>query len=138
VEPEDLLAYGLIPEFVGRLPVIATLDELSEKDLVRVLTEPKNALAKQYQQLLAYEDVELEFSPEALQMVAKKAMKKRSGARGLRAILESVMLPVMYELPASNKTVNKVFVNAEAISKGTTPTYIYKPKKKEPPQAESA
>jgi ATP-dependent Clp protease ATP-binding subunit ClpX len=138
VEPEDLLAYGLIPEFVGRLPVIATLDELSEKDLVRVLTEPKNALAKQYQQLLAYEDVELEFSPEALQLVAKKAMKKRSGARGLRAILESVMLPVMYELPASNKTVNKVFVNAEAISKGTTPTYIYKPKKKEPPQAESA
>lgn len=138
VEPEDLLAYGLIPEFVGRLPVIATLDELSERDLVRVLTEPKNALVKQYQQLLAYEDVELEFSPEALQMVAKKAMKKRSGARGLRAILESVMLPVMYELPASNKMVNKVIVNAEVISKGTAPTYIYKPKRKEPPQAESA
>jgi ATP-dependent Clp protease ATP-binding subunit ClpX len=138
VEPEDLLAYGLIPEFVGRLPVIATLDELSQEDLVRVLTEPKNALTKQYQQLLAYEDVELEFAPEALQMVAKKAMKKRSGARGLRAILESIMLPVMYELPASNKQVSKVIVTPEVISKGTAPTYVYQPKRKESPQAESA
>lgn len=138
VEPEDLLKYGLIPEFVGRLPVIAALDELNEEDLILVLTEPRNALTKQYNQLFAFEDVELEVTEEALRLIAQEAVKKKSGARGLRAILENVMLPTMYELPSHHKAVDKVIIDVEVVSKGARPTYIYKTKKKPTPKAESA
>ncbi len=100
VEPEDLIKYGLIPEFVGRLPVVATLDELDESALIRILTEPKNALVKQYQKLLSLDNVRLKFTAGALSSIAKKAIEKKAGARGLRAILEQVMLDVMYEVPS--------------------------------------
>ncbi len=103
VEPEDLLQYGLIPEFVGRLPVMATLDELDEPALVRILTEPKNALVKQYQKLLLLDQVKLKFTDGALMAIAKKAYGQKTGARGLRAILESVMLNVMYDVPSQNR-----------------------------------
>jgi len=100
VLPEDLLKFGLIPEFVGRLPVISTLEPLDEEALVRILTEPKNALVKQYQKLLEMDNVKLEFEPAALQLIAKEAIKRNTGARGLRAIIESIMLDVMYEVPS--------------------------------------
>ncbi len=100
VLPEDLLKYGLIPEFVGRLPVISTLEPLDETALVRILTEPKNALVKQYQKLLEMDNVELEFERGALEAIAKEAIKRNTGARGLRAIIESIMLDVMYEIPS--------------------------------------
>ena len=101
VGPEDLIRYGLIPEFVGRLPVIATLEELDEKSLVRILTEPKNALAKQYQRLFQMEDCDLEFRDDALKAIAKKAMERKPGARGLRTVLENTLLDTMYDLPSS-------------------------------------
>ncbi len=100
VQPEDLLRFGMIPEFIGRLPVIATLDELDELALVRILTEPKNAIAKQYQKLFEYENVKLNFTGEALKTIAREAMKSKTGARGLRSILEHSMLDIMYELPS--------------------------------------
>jgi len=100
VEPEDLIRFGLIPEFIGRLPVVATLEELDEKALIEILTKPKNALVKQYGKLFEYDDVILEFEEDALVSVAKEAIKRNTGARGLRAILEQAMLEVMYELPA--------------------------------------
>src|SRR5690606_29170469 len=100
VEPEDLLKFGLIPEFVGRLPVIATLEDLDETALVRILTEPKNALVKQYQRLFDMENVELTFSDEALQLIARKAIERKTGARGLRSIMESILLDTMYDLPS--------------------------------------
>lgn len=124
VEPEDLLKYGLIPEFIGRLPVIAALDELSEKALVRILTEPKNALVKQYQHLLLLDNVELQFTEGALKAIATKAVEKRAGARGLRAILEDVMLDVMYDIP-SNKGVAKCIISEETIIKKETPVLLY-------------
>jgi len=99
VEPEDLIRYGLIPEFVGRLPVIVALDELSEDDLVRVLTEPKNSMVRQYEKLMAMENVKLSFVPAALRELARLAVRKHTGARGLRSILERVMLDIMYEAP---------------------------------------
>ncbi len=99
VEPEDLVKYGLIPEFVGRLPVVASLDALNADDLVRILTEPKNAMVRQYQKLLGMENIELEFTPEALRELADEAVRRKTGARGLRALLESIMLDVMYEAP---------------------------------------
>lgn len=99
VEPEDLVKFGLIPEFVGRIPVVASLNELTAADLVRILTEPKNAMVRQYQKLLGMEDVKLEFTPAALQELAKAAVERKTGARGLRALLESIMLDVMYEAP---------------------------------------
>ena len=99
VEPEDLVKFGLIPEFVGRLPMVATLEALTEDDLVRILTEPKNAMIRQYQKLLAMEDVELEFTPAALRELAREAVRRQTGARGLRALLENIMLDVMYEAP---------------------------------------
>jgi len=133
-----LLKYGLIPEFIGRLPVVASLDELSEKDLVRVLSEPRNALTKQYACLFGFEDVELEFTEKALSLIAGQAVKKKSGARGLRAILENIMLPVMYELPNNHEMVEKVIINEEVVAKGGEPTIIYKAKKKTMPKAESA
>ena len=102
VEPEDLLSYGYIPEFIGRLPMVTVLDELNESQLVAILTEPKNALTKQYAKLLAMEGVQLEFVPDALEALASLAMKKGTGARALRGILEKLMLDVMYEIPGND------------------------------------
>jgi ATP-dependent Clp protease ATP-binding subunit ClpX len=132
LEPEDLIKYGLIPEFVGRLPVVATLDELDEESLVRILIEPKNALTKQYQTLFKFEGVELEFREDALHEIAKKAMDRKSGARGLRSIMENALIETMYELP-SIEGVRKVVVDSSVITEGARPLYVYeeeKPKKK--------
>src|ERR1700704_488642 len=122
VEPEDLIKYGLIPEFVGRLPVVATLDELDEAALMIILTEPRNALTKQYRKLFEMEGAELEFREEALKAVAKRAMQRKTGARGLRTILENVLLDTMYELP-SLRNVAKVVVD-ESVIEGTTKPYV--------------
>ncbi len=124
VEPEDLIKYGLIPEFVGRLPVVAVLEELDEEALVRILTEPKNALIKQYQRLLEMEGVELEFREDAMKAVAHKAMNRKTGARGLRSILEHALLDVMYDLP-STENVAKVVVEGNVITDGASPLMIY-------------
>ena len=122
VEPEDLIRFGLIPEFVGRLPVVATLDELDEQALISILTEPKNALTKQYRRLLEMEGAELEFREDALRAIAKRAMQRKTGARGLRTILESILLETMYDLP-SLKNARKVVVD-EAVVTGETRPYI--------------
>ncbi len=124
LEPEDLIKYGLIPEFVGRLPIAATLEELDEDALVQILVEPKNALVKQYQRLLRLEGVELEFRDDALRAVARKAMERKTGARGLRSIIEKALLDTMYELPSMDG-VKKVIVDASVISEGARPLYIY-------------
>ncbi|WP_067521219.1 ATP-dependent Clp protease ATP-binding subunit ClpX [Endozoicomonas ascidiicola] len=124
VEPEDLVKFGLIPEFVGRLPVIATLEELDEEALVRILIEPKNALTKQYSKLFDMEDVEVDFRQDALQAVAKKAMERKTGARGLRSILESVLLESMYEIP-SDESISKVVIDASVINGDSEPLLIY-------------
>ena len=124
VEPEDLIKFGLIPELVGRLPVVATLDELNEDALVEILIEPKNALVKQYQALFAMENVELEIRPAALLAIAKKAIKRKTGARGLRSILESVLLETMYSLP-SQTNVTKVVIDEPAITGDGQPLLIY-------------
>jgi ATP-dependent Clp protease ATP-binding subunit ClpX len=124
VEPEDLIKFGLIPELIGRLPVVATLDELSEEALVQILVEPKNALLKQYQALFAMENVELEIRPAALQAIARKAIKRKTGARGLRSILEGVLLETMYELP-SQANVTKVVIDESAITGDGRPLLIY-------------
>ncbi len=123
-QPEDLIRYGLIPEFVGRLPVIATLDELSEDALIRILREPKNALTKQFAKLFEFEGVELKFTDEALKAVARQALERKSGARGLRSILEAAMLDVMYELP-SLKGVQECLVGEEVILQGEQPLLLY-------------
>ena len=99
VEPDDLVSYGLIPELVGRLPIIASLSEITEEDMVRILTEPKNSLIKQYQKLFSIDNVELNFEEDALKAIAAKSIKRKTGARGLRAILEENMIDIMYELP---------------------------------------
>jgi ATP-dependent Clp protease ATP-binding subunit ClpX len=125
VEPEDLVKFGLIPEFVGRLPVVATLEELDEPALVRILTEPKNAITKQFKKLFEMEGVELEFRPEALAAVAHKALKRKTGARGLRTILEHVLLDTMYELP-SLEHVSKVVVDDAVINGQAEPYLIYR------------
>ncbi len=122
VEPEDLIRFGLIPEFVGRLPVVATLDELDEAALISILVEPKNALTKQYRRLFEMEGAELEFREDALRAVAKRAMQRKTGARGLRTILESILLDTMYDLP-SLKNARKVVVD-EAVVTGETRPYI--------------
>ncbi|MBK9327618.1 MAG: ATP-dependent Clp protease ATP-binding subunit ClpX [Hydrogenophilales bacterium] len=124
VEPEDLIKYGLIPEFVGRLPVIATLEELDEKALVQILTEPKNALVKQFQKLFQMEGADLEFREEALNAIAKRALKRKTGARGLRSIIEHALLDIMYELPGL-KDVIKVVVDEKSISGETKPLLLY-------------
>lgn len=124
VEPEDLIKYGLIPEFIGRLPVIATLEELSEDALVQILTEPKNALTKQYAHLFDMEGVELDFREDALRSVAHKAMERRTGARGLRSILENVLLDTMYKVPSS-EGVAKVVIDAATIRGESEPLLIY-------------
>ncbi len=127
IEPDDLVKYGLIPEFIGRLPVIATLDELDESAMVRVLTEPKNAVTKQYSKLFELENTELEFREEALHAIAKKAMKRKTGARGLRSILEEALLDIMYELPSMND-VSKVVIDDDTINNKTDPLLIFESK----------
>ncbi|MBF0400677.1 MAG: ATP-dependent Clp protease ATP-binding subunit ClpX [Magnetococcales bacterium] len=124
LEPEDLLQFGLIPEFVGRLPVVATLEELDEAALVRILREPKNALLKQYQRLFELEDVSLTFTEEAVRAVATKAIKRKIGARGLRAILENVLLDIMYDIPSLSH-VREVVINKESIENDAVPLLIY-------------
>jgi ATP-dependent Clp protease ATP-binding subunit ClpX len=124
VQPEDLTRYGLIPEFVGRLPVIATLEDLNDKALVDILTKPKNALVKQYEKLFEFENVKLRFSQEALGAIARKATKRKSGARGLRAILEEIMLDIMYDLP-SDSSVEECLINEEVILKREKPLLVY-------------
>ncbi|GEN24616.1 ATP-dependent Clp protease ATP-binding subunit ClpX [Halomonas cupida] len=124
VEPEDLVKFGLIPEFVGRLPVIATLTELTEEALIQILVEPRNSLVKQYSRLFEMEDVELDFREDALRAVAKKAMKRKTGARGLRSILESVLLDTMYEIP-SQEGVSKVVIDGTVIAGESEPLLIY-------------
>ncbi len=129
VQPEDLIKFGLIPEFIGRIPIAATLDELSLDALVRILTEPKNALVKQYKKLFELEGVELKFTDEALTAVAKDALQRKSGARGLRAILESVMLDIMYDIP-TNKEIRECIIGEEVITNGESPLILYENKVK--------
>ena len=124
VQPEDLLKFGLIPEFIGRLPVVASLGELSLDALVRILTEPKNALVKQYQKLFEFEGVKLMFAKEALECVSKQALERKSGARGLRAILEKVMLDIMYDLP-SRSGVSECVIGEEVILNNEPPFLLY-------------
>ncbi len=124
IQPEDLIKYGMIPEFVGRLPVIATLNELTEDELVRILTEPRNALVKQYKKLFELEDVRLRFTDGALRTIAKDALKRKSGARGLRSIMENIMLDIMYDLP-SHPEIQECIVNEDAILKGASPLLLY-------------
>lgn len=124
VQPEDLLHFGLIPEFVGRLPIIATLEELDEEALIRVLKEPKNALVKQYKKLFELEDVELKFTDDAIVEIAKEAILRKSGARGLRAIMENIMLDIMYDIP-SRDSVKEVIISKETIINGDSPKVVY-------------
>ena len=124
VEPEDLIKYGLIPEFVGRMPVVAALDELDEQTFIKILTEPKNALMKQYQKLLSFDNVRLKFTDGALSAIAKKAIQRKTGARGLRSILEGIMLDVMYEIP-SQKGIKDCLITEDTILKNEKPILIY-------------
>jgi len=124
VEPEDLLRFGLIPEFVGRLPVIATLEDLDEDALVTILTQPKNALVKQYQRLFELENVKLTFTDDALTAIAKRAIERKTGARGLRTILENVLLDTMYDLPSS-ESAKKVVVDEAVVTGENQPYVIY-------------
>ena len=124
VQPEDMIKFGLIPEFIGRIPIIATLDELSMDALMRILTEPKNALTKQYKKLFELENVELKFTDEALLAIARDAIDRKSGARGLRAILESVMLDIMYDIPTTSG-IQECVINEEVITKAEPPLLLY-------------
>ena len=124
LEPEDLIKYGLIPEFIGRMPIIATLNDLDEKSLIKILKEPKNSLIKQYQRLFEFEEVELEFKDEAISEIAKKAISKKTGARGLRSILENILLKTMFELPDMEDVI-KVTVDASAAKGATHPIITY-------------
>ena len=124
MEPEDLLKFGLIPEFIGRLPVIVTLSPLDEEALVNILTKPRNALCRQYAKLLSMDDVELEFTPEALRTIAHKAMARKSGARGLRAIIEEIMTDTMFDLPGK-KGVVKCVITQDAVEKKAPPLLEY-------------
>jgi ATP-dependent Clp protease ATP-binding subunit ClpX len=124
VRPEDLLKFGLIPEFIGRLPVLATLDELDESALVRILKEPKNALTKQYCKLFDMENVHLKFTEEALKAIAREAMKRKSGARGLRAIMENIMLDIMYDIP-SQPNIKEVVISDDVVDRNEPPIVVY-------------
>ncbi len=136
VEPEDLLKFGLIPEFIGRLPVIATLGDLTEPALIEILTKPKNALAKQYQRMLEMEGVKLRFQDEALSAISKKAIQRKTGARGLRSIMESILLETMYELP-SMTGVQEVVITSDVVEGRARPLYTYSDKA-QPQQQQSA
>ena len=131
-EPEDLQRFGLIPEFIGRLPVIATLEDLDEKALIEILTQPKNALLKQYQKLFDMENVALTFTPEALTSVARRAIGRKTGARGLRSIMESILLDTMFELP-NLRGVEEVVINGEVVEGNAEPLYVHA--KKSQPEA---
>src|SRR5690606_32003227 len=130
VEPEDLVKYGLIPEFVGRLPMIATLDELDEEALVKILKEPKNSLTKQYAKLFEMEGVEIQFRDDALRAIARKAQERKTGARGLRSIMESVLLDTMYSIP-SQKGVTKVVIDEAVIRGESEPLLMYESAEKQ-------
>ncbi|MDP5220289.1 MULTISPECIES: ATP-dependent Clp protease ATP-binding subunit ClpX [Ruegeria] len=134
LEPEDLLKFGLIPEFVGRLPVLATLEDLDQDALVTILTQPKNALVKQYQRLFELEDTELDFTDDALKSIAQRAIERKTGARGLRSILEDILLDTMFDLPGMEH-VTKVVVNEEAVTSDAQPLMIYADADKEPATA---
>ncbi len=129
IQPEDLLQFGLIPELVGRLPVISTMEELTEEDLIRILLEPKNALTKQYQKLFEFENVRLRFTEGAVTAIAKEALKRKSGARGLRSVIEKAMLEVMYELP-SEENVKECVISEQVILNGDYPVILYENEKK--------
>jgi ATP-dependent Clp protease ATP-binding subunit ClpX len=131
VQPDDLIRFGFIPEFVGRLPIVATLEDLDEKTLVAILREPKNALIKQYQKLFEFEKVRLRFTEGAFNAIAREALKRKAGARGLRSILETIMLDLMYELP-SQPNIKEVIISEEAILNKEKPIVLYEK------QAESA
>ena len=124
VQQHDLLQFGIIPELIGRLPVVATLESLGRDDLVRILTEPKNAMTRQYQALMSYDGVELEYEPEALEAIADKAVAMKIGARGLRSVIEGVMTDIMFRIP-SDKTATKVLVTAQCVKDGTSPTVLH-------------
>ena len=124
LEPEDLLKYGLIPEFIGRLPIIATLEDLDEKSLIKILQEPKNSLIKQYQELFKLEGAKLVFKDNAIKEIAQKAINKKTGARGLRSILESVLLKTMFDLP-SMENVNEVIVDSGAAKGQSQPIIVH-------------
>lgn len=124
IQPDDLIKFGLIPEFVGRLPIVVSIDELDEPALIRILSEPKNALTKQYKKLFGLDNVDLVFNPDALKAVAQKAIKLKTGARGLRSILEDIMLDIMYSIP-SDKTITKVVVNEDTINKLRPPEILH-------------
>ncbi len=130
LQPEDLIKYGLIPEFLGRLPVVATLDELGEESLVRILKEPKNALVKQFKKLFEFEGVDLKITDNALAAIAHKAVKRKAGARGLRAILENSMLEIMYEIPSA-QNVKECVINQDVIINNEDPILVYESKKKQ-------
>ena len=123
IQPEDLLKYGLIPEFIGRLPVLVTLEELSKDALVRIITEPKNALIKQYRKLFAMDDVELEVTDDAVEAIAEQALERKTGARGLRGIMEKIMNNIMYELP-SRDDVNKCIITRETVEAEKDPELV--------------
>jgi len=129
VQPEDLLKFGLIPEFVGRLPVISALEPLDEQALIRILSEPKNALVKQYQKLLEMDNVKLDFEPAALEAIAKEAIKRNTGARGLRAIIEDIMLDVMYEVP-SRDDISSCMITEQVVKDKIMPELTTKKGKK--------
>lgn len=133
IEPDDLLKFGLIPEFIGRLPVVATLHELDEDAMVRILTEPKNSIVKQYQKLLELDGVKLIFTEEALRNIAKIALKRKTGARGLRSIMEETMLDIMYDVPSLKSKVKEIIINEEVITNKHNPLMVYSKK-----QAKSA
>ena len=129
LEPEDLIKYGLIPEFVGRMPILATLQELDESSLVKILQEPKNSLIKQYKRLFEFENVKLIFKNEAVLEIAKKAINKKTGARGLRSIIESLLLKIMFKLPTMDD-VEEVIVNQSVVKNNSEPLIIYSKDKK--------
>ena len=128
IQPEDLLKYGLIPELIGRIPIVAPLHSLNEEAMKNILTEPKNAIVKQYKKLFLMEDVELEFDPFALDEIVKLAMVKKTGARALRSIVEEIMLDIMYDLP-NKKDVEKCIITKDVVVRGAEPIYIKKEKK---------
>ncbi len=131
---EDIQKFGIIPEFIGRLPVVAALERLTEEDLVHILTEPKNALVKQYQRLLFFDGVELEFEPEALRAIANKAIERKTGARGLRSIIEEVMMDIMFEVP-SDESIKKVIITEAAVNGADDPLLIKETTKKRTPRS---
>ena len=131
--PQDLLKFGLIPEFVGRLPIVTTLRELDKETLIRIVTEPKNALVKQYKKLFEYDNVELEFEKEALELIVDKAIERNTGARGLRSIIEDIMRDIMFDIP-SNPNIEKCIITKETVQNGAQPKLIINENKVEEPK----